>query len=217
MEHKNTIKRDKLYVGELVIPYEYRLKDNGKILVYTYESCRNILFSLDGDMATDVLFEVPQYPIVNITDQSKCEIGKMAIKDAICLDELLKYFGYPEELTEEDIHKVRQTFFTGDFGLNHAELFGYKEIKIEDIPFYDENKQEITDPVFLEEKRAFYRSIGYRPIVPVGNGVLSSEYYHLLDKKANYSYYDYLNKYVESVDSFAPIKKEGHGRVLKKY
>ena len=92
MEHKNTIKRDRLYVGELVIPYEYRLKNDGKILVYTYELCRNILFSLDGDMATDVLFEVPQYPIVNITDQSKCEIGKMAIKDAICLDELLKYF-----------------------------------------------------------------------------------------------------------------------------
>ena len=176
MEHKNTIKRDRLYVGELVIPYEYRLKNDGKILVYTYELCRNILFSLDGDMATDVLFEVPQYPIVNITDQSKCEIGKMAIKDAICLDELLKYFGYPEELTEEDIHKVRQTFFTGDFCLNHAELFGYKEIKIEDMQFYDENKQEITDPVFLEEKRAFYRSIGYRMMVPAGNGVLSSEY-----------------------------------------
>ena len=217
MEHKNTIKRDKLYVGELVIPYEYRLKNDGKILVYTYELCRNILFSLDSDMATDVLFEVPQYPIVNITDQSKCEIGKMAIKDAICLDELLKYFGYPEELTEEDIHRVRQTFFTGEFCLNHAELFGYKEIKIEDIPFYDENKQEITDPIFLEEKRAFYRSIGYRMMVPAGNGVLSSEYYHLLDKKANNSYYDYLNKYVESVDSFAPVKKEGHGRVLKKY
>ena len=217
MEHKNTIKRDKLYVGELVIPYEYRLKNDGKILVYTYELCRNILFSLDDDMATDVLFEVPQYPIVNITDQSKCEIGKMAIKDAICLDELLKYFDYPEELTEEDIHRVRQTFFTGDFGLNHAELFGYKEIKIEDMPFYDKNKQEITDPIFLEEKRAFYRSIGYRMMVPAGNGVLSSEYYHLLDKKANNSYYDYLNKYVESVDSFAPVKKEGHGRVLKKH
>ena len=168
-------------------------------------------------MATDVLFEVPQYPIVNITDQSKCEIGKMAIKDAICLDELLKYFDYPEELTEEDIHRVRQTFFTGDFGLNHAELFGYKEIKIEDMPFYDKNKQEITDPIFLEEKRAFYRSIGYRMMVPAGNGVLSSEYYHLLDKKANNSYCDYLNKYVESVDSFAPVKKEGHGRVLKKH
>ena len=34
MEHKNTVKRDRLYVGELVIPYEYRLKNDGKILVY---------------------------------------------------------------------------------------------------------------------------------------------------------------------------------------
>lgn len=216
-EHINTIKRDKLYVGELVMPYEYQLKDNGKILVYSYESCRNILFSLDADMATDVLFEAPQYPIVNITDQTKCEIGKMAIKDAICLGELLKYFDYPEELTGKDIHKVRQTFFTGSFGLDNAELFGYKEVKIEDMTFYDKNKQEITDPVFLEEKRAMYRRLGYRMIVPVGNGVLSSEYYELLDKKANNSYYDYLKGYVENIDSFAPIKKEGHRRVLKKY
>lgn len=220
MEHKNTVKRDRLYVGELVIPYEYHLKDNGKILVYAYELCRNILFSLDGDMATDVLFEVPQYPIVNITDQSKCEIGKMAIKDAICLDELLKYFGYPEELTEEDIHRVRQTFFTGEFCLNNAKLFGYQEINAEDMTFYDENKQIITDPVLLEEKRATYRKLqemGHRMVKHIGNGTLSSEYYHLLDKKADNSYYDYLNKYVESVDSFAPVKKEGHGRVLRKY
>lgn len=216
-EHTNTIKRDKLYVGELVIPYEYQLKDNGKILVYAYESCRNILFSLDDDMATDVLFESPKYPIVNITEQSKCEIGQMAIKDAICLGELLKYFGYPEELTGKDIHEVRQTFFTGSFGLDNAELFGYKELKVEDMTFYDENKQEITDPVLLEAKRALHRNLGYKMIVPVGNGGLSSKYYELLDKKADNSYYDYLKGYVENIDSFAPVKKEGHGRVLRKY
>ena len=220
MEHKNTVKRDKLYVGELVIPYEYHLKDNGKILVYAYELCRNILFSLDDDMATDVLFEVPQYPIVNITDQSKCEIGKMAIKDAICLDELLKYFGYPEELTEENIKKIRATFFTGEFCLNNAKLFGYQEINAEDLTFYDENKQIITDPVLLEEKRAKYRKLqemGHRMVKHIGNGTLSSEYYHLLDKKADNSIYAFVDGYVEHIDSFAPVKKEGYKRVLKKY
>ncbi len=217
MEHKNTIKRDKLYVGELVIPYEYRLKDNGDVLVYSYESCRNILFSLNNEMATDVLYESDEYPVINITRATRYFDSNMVIKDAICLDELLAYFNYPEDLTEEDIHRVRQTFFTGEFCLNNAELFGYKEVKVEDLPFYDENKQLITDSVFLAEKRAMYQSLGYKIMQPFGNGILSSKYYEILDKKANNSYYDYLNGYVESIDSFAPVKKEGHGRILKKY
>ena len=216
-EHTNTIKRDKLYVGELVIPHEYQLKDNGEIVVYTYDNCRNILFSLDeNEMASDVLYETPNYPVVNITNPTKYIDSDMVIKDAICLGELLKYFDYKEELTGKDIREVRQTFFTGSFGLNNAELFGYKEVKIEDIPFYDENKQEITDQAFLEEKRAMYRRLGYRMIEYVGNEVLSSKYYSILDKKANNSYYDYLKGYVENIDSFAPTKKEKHKKVLKK-
>ena len=86
MEHKNTIKRDRLYVGELVVPYDYQLNDNGTVVVYTYESCRNILFSLDDDMATDVLFESPQYPVVNITNPTRYIDRGIVVKDAICLD-----------------------------------------------------------------------------------------------------------------------------------
>lgn len=220
MEHKSTVKRDRLYVGELVIPYEYHLKDNGKILVYAYELCRNILFSLDDDMATDVLFESPQYPVVNITNPTRYIDRGIVVKDAICLDELLKYFGYSEELTEEDIKQIRQTFFTGDFCLNNAKLFGYQEINAEDLTFYDENKQIITDPVLLEEKRATYRKLqemGHRMVKHIGNGTLSSDYFNILDRKANNSIYDFVEGYVEHIDSFLPTTKEGHKRVLKKY
>ena len=219
-EHINTIKRDKLYVGELVIPLEYQLKDNGEIVVYTYDNCRNILFSLDeNEMALDALYTSPNYPVVNITNPTKYIDSGMVIKDAICLDELLKYFGYPEELTKEDINKIRDIFFTGSFGLDNAKLFGYKEITAEDVCFYDSNKREITDPVLLEEKRENYRKMqqtGYRVVTYIGNGVLSSKYYHSLDSKANNSIYDYICGYVENIDSFAPTKKEGHKKVLKK-
>ena len=61
-----------------------------------------------------------------------------------------------------------------------------------------------------------YRRLGYRMIEYVGNEVLSSKYYSILDKKANNSYYDYLKGYVENIDSFAPTKKEKHKKVLKK-
>ena len=220
MEHKSTVKRDRLYVGELVVPYDYQLNDNGTVVVYTYESCRNILFSLDDDMATDVLFESPQYPVVNITNPTRYIDRGIVVKDAICLDELLKYFGYPEELTEENIKKIRQTFFTGDFCLNNAKLFGYQEVNAEDITFYDENKQVITDPVLLEEKRATYRKLqemGHRMVKHIGNGVLSSDYFNILDRKADNSIYDFVEGYVEHIDSFLPTTKEGHKRVLKKY
>lgn len=220
MEHKNTVKRDRLYVGELVVPYDYQLNDNGKVVVYIYDTCRNILFSLDDDMATDVLYESPQYPVVNITNPTRYIDRRIVVKDAICLDELLKYFGYPEELTEEDIKQIRQTFFTGDFCLNNAKLFGYQEINAEDMTFYDENKQIITDPVLLEEKRATYRKLqemGHRMVKHIGNGALSSDYFNILDKKADNSIYDFVDGYVEHIDSFAPVKKEGHGRVLKKH
>lgn len=220
MEHKNTVKRDRLYVGELVVPYDYQLNDNGKVVVYTYESCRNILFSLDDDMATDVLYESPQYPVVNITNPTRYIDRGIVVKDAICLGELLKYFGYPEELTEENIKKIRATFFTGEFCLNNAKLFGYQEINAEDLTFYDENKQVITDPVLLEEKRATYRKLqemGHRMVKHVGNGVLSSDYFNILDRKANNSIYDFVEGYVEHIDSFLPTTKEGHKRVLKKY
>ena len=220
MEHKNTVKRDRLYVGELVVPYNYELNDDGKIVVYSYDTCRNILFSLNNEMATDVLYESPEYPVVNITNPTRCLTSKMVIKDSICLDELLKHFGYQEELTGEDIRKIRQTFFTGEFCLNNAKLFGYQEVNAEDLTFYDENKQVITDPVLLEEKRASYRKlqeIGHRMVRYVGNGVLPSEYFNILDKKADNSLMDCLYGYAEYIDSFAPVKKEGHGRVLKKY
>lgn len=195
MEHTSTIKRDRLYVGELVIPQEYQLNNNGKIVVSVYETCRNILFSLDDEMGTDVLYESPQYPVVNITNPPKYIDSKAVIKDAICLDELLKYFGYQEELTEKDLYKIRQTFFTGEFGLNNAKLFGY---------------EEITDDVFS-------KGLGIRMVKYVGNGILSSEYYFLLDKKGNNSVEDYLRGYAENIDSFAPIKKEGLSRALRKY
>ena len=88
------------------------------------------------------------------------------------------------------------------------------------MTFYDENKQIITDPVLLEEKRASYRKLqemGHRMVKHIGNGALSSDYFNILDKKADNSIYDFVDGYVEHIDSFAPVKKEGHGRVLKKH
>ena len=73
------------------------------------------------------------------TDGDETEIYEIVKKDV--LTENIK--DYPKEEIEhlieshnEDLIRIRHTFFTGRFAKDHCELFGYKETMAEDLTFY---------------------------------------------------------------------------------
>jgi beta-lactam-binding protein with PASTA domain len=85
------------------------------------------------------------------------------VKSAYNLSELLKYFGYNERLSYQDIIKMRKTFFSPKFVYNYCELFGYKKTNPEDLIYY-KHGVEITVPeiteLYLEEARIILESEG---------------------------------------------------------
>ena len=111
----------------------------------------------EDKLSNDLLYQSPNYPILNVTDDETClNLGdnSIVIKDACNLAALLEYFGYKKDLTFEDIMKIRKTFFTGRFAKDNCQLFGWKETMAEDVTFYT-NGVEVNNPKELEK---FYNS-----------------------------------------------------------
>lgn len=141
---KYKVCRDNIYVGEVIrTRCVYRCRTTsvsneklGQLDVDNWRSYRNILFVPNEDgLASDLLYKSPNYPILNISDDEKYVYFNdriVLVKDAYNLAELLKYFGYKEEFTYEDIVRIRKNFFTRKFVYDNCELFGYKEMKPKD-------------------------------------------------------------------------------------
>ena len=114
-----------------------------------------MLFTPDeNSYSSDLLYNSPAYPILNVTSDDIClNLGENStvIKDACNLGALLKYFGFDENLTHEDIINIRKTFFTGRFAKDHSRLFGWREISAEDMTFL-RNGKIVTDPKELERE-----------------------------------------------------------------
>lgn len=95
----------------------------------TYEDfVRTMLFVLDENKcANDLLYNSPHYPVFNISDDELCMQETISLKNEVYeLGNLLKHFGYPEQLVFSDIVKIKDFFF-GDFSLNNCNLFGIYE------------------------------------------------------------------------------------------
>lgn len=125
----------------------FLLKRNTEQLSYNYAHHsteplfqRSMLFVLDENMhANDLLYNSPHYPIFNISSNSDCLKSKISLLHyTYSLEKVLEYFNYPEQLTYEDIVKVREQFFSCDFVLDNCELFGR-------IETFNESGLEITD------------------------------------------------------------------------
>lgn len=199
------INRDDIYVGEVVEASSIcKYKDEEKLSVRSYKPYRSMLFVVNKDkLSDDLLYDCPNYPILNITDDAIClklKENSVVIKDAISLSSLLKYFGYSEYLTINDIIKIKKEFFTGCFAKDNCELFGYKETMAEDVEFYDFNGNLLTGKD-LEKMRKRYKleqTIGYRSFSKPNKGTLNEEYFNVLDDNTE----------------FKPNKNEGHVKKL---
>ncbi|MGI6309564.1 MAG: hypothetical protein ACOXZW_02490 [Bacilli bacterium] len=226
--------RDNIFVGEVArINSIYRYEGDRyffrrKLGQLTTDGCfhyRSMLFvPNDQKLANDLLYESPNYPILNVTDDETClniSSDSIVIKDACNLAQLLEYFDYNKELTFKDLVAIRKKFFTGRFGKDNCELFGWKEHQPEDATYY-ENGQEITDPRKLkrriEEARALQRA-GHRSFSGVSEHVLPREYWDVLDSMGNNALSDVLICFVEGkkMNAFTPHKQEGPIKKLSRF
>lgn len=232
MEKRNyKVNRDKVFVGELVRTdriYRYEGERNlfrtkpGQLDTGSWFSYRSMLFVPNEDkLADDLLYRSPNYPALNITDDDVClNLGEKSIvvKDVCNLAELLEYFGYSKELTYEDIVKIRKTFFTGRFAMDHCELFGWKETKPEDYTYYS-NGIQITDPKELKkaiERERRSQQAGHRSFTGISDTVLSRDYWDVLDHLGDKTLADSII-FHEKMDAFSPHKEEGKVKKLSRF
>lgn len=223
--------RDDIYVGEVVRTkniYRYEGDTNffrtkpGQLDTGSWFSCRSMLFVPDENkMSNDLLYRSPSYPVLNVTDDDIClglQGTNIVVKDACNLGVLLAYFGYKNELSYQDIVKIRRFFFTGRFAMDNCELFGWKETKPEDLTYYKDGV-EITDPKELkrriaEERRA--QQAGHRSFSGISKSVLPREYWDVLDKMGDHDIIDAI-EWNEKMNAFKPHREEGPIKKLRRF
>ena len=232
MENKKyKINRDNIYVGEVVKTdkiyryegdHDFFLTKPGQLSTGGWFLYRSMLFvPNEENLSNDLLYNSPNYPILNVTDDKIClnlKEESIVIKDACNLAELLKYFGYNEELTFDDIIKIRKTFFTGKFAMDNCELFGWKEIKPEDLTYY-KNGVKVTDPKELEkriEQERKSQQAGHRSFTGTSKSILPTEYWSVLNKMGDNDL-KYAIEWHEKVNAFTPHEQEGPIKKLTRF
>lgn len=224
MINKNyKVNRDNIFVGTLVETDRiYRRRNTTKLSIKDWFNCRNMLFIVDEKgHSNDLLYKSPSYPILNITSNReilKLKDTKLVIKDACNLASLLEYFNFNEKLTYQDIVKIRNTFFTGHFAMDNAELFGYKE----DDPInntYYKNGEKVTNPRKIKRivnKKLRERTNGIVTFYKTGEGILSEEYWTALDERDKFKVSDLLHGRAGRIDSFKPSVGEDQIKKLRR-
>ncbi len=208
MKKEYTIKRNDLYIGEVVSTtlrsiYRYLGDDNyfrtepEQLHVGNYQTSRSILFTLDKEnKAIDLIYKSPHYPVINITDDetlyTELERYPFIIKGAYSLERLLAFFDYCEYLGYTEIKEIKRRFFSGMFARKHCELFGYQKVDKNDFFTYTPMEE---DPILPRE--LFYILDG------LGDNTL--EYY-----------FNMLQYGIEiKLDAFKPSKREGNIKKLR--
>ncbi len=222
------ISRDNIYVGKVVRAnkihrYEGDRTKPGQLSIESYFPCRSMLFVPNEEkLANDLLYQSPNYPILNVTDDETCLSfsGKniIIVQNACNLSKLLKYFGYNKDLTFKDVMKIRKTFFTGKFAMDNCELFGFKETKPEDLTYY-RNGVKVTDPKELKRlmnKERISQQAGHRSFSGMSESILPREYWDVLDKMGDNDLMSAI-EWHEKMNAFAPHKQEGHIKKLTRF
>ena len=199
--NKATIKRDSIFVGQLV-----KKDENSNNLV-----CRSILFTLnENTLATDLLYNSPNYPISNLSNSIICEESEFIIMNSISLAPLLLYFCYGEYITEKELKEIKILFLSGTFTQDNCDLFGRREILPKDHFFY-ENDLKIINPLKIYLKKLKLRleaKGGKRSFILEGEEILPMEYWITLDILGNNSIIKSLMS-SEKRNNFKPNKNEG--------
>ena len=212
------IDRNKIWIGQVIMPNGIYVKD-GSLNVESYSSLRSMLFTLNEEnLANDLLYNSPNYPILNISNDSCCFNSVIAVKDAYNLALLLEYFGYDNKLTYGDILRIKRKFFTGTFAKDNCELFGFKEILPEDWVFYMYEDDVIDSRIIKGLAREYKQDDDEtsREFVGIKDIILPREYFDVLDEWGNKSKHDakLLN---EPRNAFKPHREEVLVRKLKRF
>lgn len=142
MESRNyRIVRDNVYVGRViklkrgVEPYrEWKSKSEvhpSGLIANEFKIFRSMLFVPTEDgFAQDLLYKSPEYPVLNIASRAAClnPPKNIIVSDCCRLAKLLRFLGYDEEMTFEDLVELRNSIFTGHWASGNCRLFGLKEI-----------------------------------------------------------------------------------------
>lgn len=157
---------------------------------------RSMLFALDENRhANDLLYNSPHYPILNISPNDDCLSSDIVVGHyTFEMYELLKYFGYPEEIGYEDALQIRNTFFSCDYALDNCEIFGVIETG------EHESSLEIFDS---SGKHRTFNDVKEDSPLP-------ECYFTML--RRNKDLYSHIQKCV--IDRFIPSEKEGPIRSL---
>ncbi len=167
-----------------------------------YAFRRNMLFTLDGNRhADDLLYDSPHYPVLNISPDEDCLKSTIFIaNETYELYELLKYFGYPEELGYDDILKIRNTFFNCDYVLDNSSMYGREETEM------------FGSPLSVFDSHGYCRGFNR----PIGNSAFPESYFFMLLHNNDRFIADYSRKvegdapyFGEVVDRFKPCDEEG--------
>lgn len=199
--------RDKLYIGRIVVTDKVRpvydfndhgikekeIKEDSHLIAPSYYPYRTIFFTLDeNNLANDLLYNSPAYPILNMTDNSYFEKHKdetiTLVDDVVAIGPILKYFHYGLVLRYEDILYIKKVFFSGNYFKTYSELFGYQKVT-------KENEETFTY---------------------VGNETFPHEYFATISKLENHSLKDVLSGDYSKMNSFRPPLNEHKVRRLKK-
>lgn len=225
MHSKNyTVCRDEIYVGQVVRTSNiYRSKigeKDTKLEVGNYRLYRSILFVPDNiivpeqkTIALDLLYNSPDYPILNVTEDDIClnlEKNSVVIKDAYNLSQLLQYFDYNKLLDYKDILEIRKKFFDGKFVYENCELFGMKEIFPEGLSFYSDG-EEIIDPNELKRLRNEFKinqKLKDRTFTVLSESPLPKQCGEVLTKLSDGTIKNYTKHNDKKIDAFKPSKEE---------
>lgn len=231
MRSKNyVVKRKDIYVGSVVktdrivrLEYDDLLTNKGQLDTGAWIHLRTMLFVPDqNSFSNDLLYDTESYPVLNITNDNFCynlNGENIVIKDICNLDRLLEYYGYDEELTYEDIVRIKLMFFSGNFAKNNAEVFGMKESQPEERKYIDKDGKEITDKKKLKKiikKEKKLQEKGTRMFYSLGEGDLPSIYWEILDSMGNKKTKDVIRGYEKKKNAFKPHKEEPFVKKMKR-
>ncbi len=132
---KYVIKRNEVMAGRLLMvlpiePADYIIKKIPSFSVYkglTSLDYRGMLYSVDeNNLANDLVYTTPtNYSIDGLGEVVLSKPVNFVLTNNIQLDELLKYLGFREDLTRNDINKIFNMLIKHkNWLMTHLDLFG---------------------------------------------------------------------------------------------
>ena len=214
MKNRNyRVCRDDIYVGEVTkvsrldrctesIPL-YRVK-SGDLVSNRVRFYRNMFFVPTEDkLPTDLMYDSPSYPILNMTDNEKC----LSVEDGIVIEKsynlgnLLEFLGYRKELSYRDVARLQALFSMGKCAISEAERV------LSQSAFY--SILEVQRKIELLRKFKIAVDNNRSLLDNINEGLNLSEETDCLEQELDEVVFDALALYGYS-DNFTPSLEEGH-------